>query len=55
MWMDRSEMSSSPLWQNMRDSAAFSTDAGATWYFVDDRKQQNDEADKGTGALEAGE
>jgi hypothetical protein len=37
-WIDRSEVSSSPLWQNRRDSAAMSTDAGQTWYFVDDRR-----------------
>jgi hypothetical protein len=36
-WEDRTEMSSSPLWQNKRDSAAFSNDGGHTWYYVDDR------------------
>lgn len=36
-WEDRTEISGSPLWQNRRDSAAFSTDAGQTWHFVDDR------------------
>lgn len=34
-WMDRSEMSSTPLWQNRRDSAVFSTDGGQTWYDLD--------------------
>lgn len=37
-WIDRSEMSSSPLWQSRRDPAAMSKDAGATWSFVDDRQ-----------------
>ena len=36
-WEDRSEISTSPLWQNRRDSAAFSRDGGQSWYFVDDR------------------
>lgn len=34
-WEDRSEVSGTPLWQNRRDSAMFSTDAGKTWYSVD--------------------
>lgn len=36
-WFDQSGISSSPLWQNLRDSAAFSKDGGKTWYYVDDR------------------
>ena len=36
-WEDRSDISSSPLWQNRRDPAAMSRDGGQTWYFVDDR------------------
>jgi hypothetical protein len=36
-WEDRSAISNEPLWQNRRDPAVFSRDAGATWYFVDDR------------------
>lgn len=36
-WVDHSEISGSPLWQNRRDSAAFSTDGGKTWYFIDGR------------------
>lgn len=36
-WEDHGEISGAPLWQNRRDSAAFSTDGGQTWYFVDDR------------------
>jgi hypothetical protein len=39
-WEDRTEMSSSPLWQNVRDPAAFSRDGGQAWYFVDDRKKE---------------
>lgn len=26
------------MWQSTRDPAAFSSDGGKTWYFVDDRK-----------------
>ena len=37
-WFDHSEISGAPLWQNTRDSAAFSKDAGQTWYFVDGRE-----------------
>lgn len=40
-WEDRSEISRSPLWQNRRDPAAFSTDAGQTWHFVDDRQPKD--------------
>lgn len=36
-WEDHSDISGSPLWQNRRDSAAMSQDAGNTWYYVDDR------------------
>lgn len=39
-WEDRSEISNSPLWQNARDSAAFSRDGGKTWYFVDGRDEK---------------
>lgn len=34
-WYDRSEESGEPMWQNMRDSAAFSRDGGKTWYHLD--------------------
>lgn len=40
-WQDRSEDSGAPMWQNRRDSAAFSRDGGATWYFVDERADQS--------------
>jgi hypothetical protein len=33
-WIDQSELSGTPLWQNRRNPSAFSTDGGATWYFV---------------------
>lgn len=33
-WEDRSKMSGTPLWQNKRDSRAFSTDGGQTWTLV---------------------
>lgn len=39
-WEDRTEISGSPLWQNRRDPAAFSIDAGQTWHFVDDRRPE---------------
>lgn len=31
-WIDRSEMSNEPLWQNRRQSSVFSRDGGQTWY-----------------------
>jgi hypothetical protein len=35
-WIDRSEASGgNPMWQNTRDPAVFSTDAGQTWYSVE--------------------
>lgn len=36
-WEDRSEVSGSPLWQNKRDHAVFSTDNGKTWYSVNEK------------------
>lgn len=35
-WTDQSEMSSSPLWQNIRDSRAMSHDGGKTYWMVDE-------------------
>lgn len=37
-WMDVSEMSGSPTWQNTRRSTTFSRDGGKTWYDIDDPK-----------------
>jgi hypothetical protein len=34
-WIDRSEISGFPIWQNRRSTSAFSKDGGATWYDVD--------------------
>lgn len=34
-WIDVSEMSGRPMWQNMRDSSCFSRDGGKTWYDID--------------------
>jgi hypothetical protein len=34
-WEDRSEVSGTPMWQNRRDPAVFSTDGGKTWYSLD--------------------
>lgn len=39
-WQDRTKESGAPMWQNKRDPAAFSTDAGQTWHFVDDRMEE---------------
>lgn len=33
-WVDRSEISGYPLWQNIRDSRAMSKDAGKTYWMV---------------------
>jgi hypothetical protein len=41
-WIDRSEMSSTPLWQNRRDPAVFSTDGGKTWYSLDEHEAAPD-------------
>lgn len=35
-WFDHSEESGVPLWQNRRNSAAFSEDGGETYYLVDE-------------------
>ena len=35
-WLDRSEMSSAPLWQSSRNPGAFSEDGGKTYYLLDD-------------------
>lgn len=35
-WMDRSVESGYPMWQNVRDSSAFSKDGGVTHYLLDD-------------------
>lgn len=40
-WLDHSGISGSPLWQNIRDPAAMSRDGGKTWYFVDERGQDD--------------
>jgi hypothetical protein len=37
-WMDVSEMSGKPMWQNKRDSEIFSEDGGKTFYNVNDKK-----------------
>ena len=40
-WMDVSEMSSEPMWQNKRRGTTFSRDGGKTWYDIDDPKLNN--------------
>jgi hypothetical protein len=40
-WMEVSDMSSEPMWQNTRRSTTFSRDGGKTWYDIDDPKLDN--------------
>lgn len=40
-WMNVSENSNGPLWQNTRRSSTFSRDAGKTWYDIDDPRLNN--------------
>lgn len=35
-WVDQSEASGVPMWQNKRRGTTFSRDAGKTWYDIDD-------------------
>lgn len=37
-WIDQSEASGEPLWQNKRRGSTFSRDGGKTWYDIDDPK-----------------
>lgn len=42
-WIDRTEMSGTPMWQSTRDPKAFSTDGGQTWYRLgEEGKSDND-------------
>jgi hypothetical protein len=36
-WEDRSEVSSTPMWQSRRDPAAFSADGGRTYWLLAER------------------
>lgn len=40
-WVDMSEVSGEPMWQNRRRGTTFSRDAGKTWYDIDDPKLNN--------------
>ena len=40
-WVDQSEASGCPMWQNKRRGSTFSRDAGKTWYDIDDPKLNN--------------
>ena len=40
-WMDISEASGYPCWQNYRRGSTFSRDGGKTWYDIDDKKLNN--------------
>jgi hypothetical protein len=37
-WVDRSEMSGRPWWQNVRDPRAMSHDGGQTWWLVGEQE-----------------
>lgn len=41
-WIDRSEISGRPLWQNNRDPRAMSEDGGRTYWLVDEVPQDSD-------------
>lgn len=40
-WMNISDMSNDPTWQNKRRGTTFSRDGGKTWYDIDDPKLNN--------------
>jgi hypothetical protein len=40
-WMNVSEMSNGPMWQNKRRGTTFSRDGGKTWYDINDSKLNN--------------
>jgi len=40
-WVDQSEASGEPMWQNKRRGTTFSRDGGKTWYDIDDPKLNN--------------
>lgn len=50
-WLDRSDISGYPLWQNTRDSAVFSEDGGLTWYDVEDPEAVRELAKDQEGAV----
>jgi hypothetical protein len=39
-WVDRSEISGTPLWQSVRDGRAMSTDGGKTYTLVNDNESE---------------
>ena len=40
-WLDQSEASGIPMWQNRRDPSFFSTDRGETWYSLDEKRESS--------------
>jgi hypothetical protein len=40
-WINVSEMSNEPMWQNKRRGSTFSRDGGKTWYDIDDPALNN--------------
>lgn len=45
-WIDRSEQSGKPFWQNRRNSKAFSEDGGKTWWRLGGDEQEDTEDDR---------
>lgn len=45
-WEDRTEMSGTPWWQNVRDGRAHSHDGGRTYWLVDDPRHGDSESGK---------
>ncbi len=41
-WIDRTDISGTPMWQSKRNPAVFSTDGGQTWYHLSDELEQDD-------------
>lgn len=49
-WEDRSEISGTALWQNMRDPRAMSTDGGRTYWLTTDEPDSNGDLPQYTAA-----
>lgn len=45
-WLDQSEASGEPMWQNKRRGSTFSRDGGKTWYDIDDPKLNKGDTSK---------
>lgn len=51
-WIDVSEQSGYPFWQNKRRSTSFSRDGGKTWYDIEDPTANNGDAERPDDAWE---